>query len=100
MLRNRTEIPLLDELYPLRQRDGDEAREDEEAIEERESFEDDLDDDYVPGFDDPDKECLMCKKIRDEHSGFGPSHNGSRFCESGSIASGGKRSHCTCDMCF
>ena len=48
----------------------------------------------------PDKKCLMCKKIRDEHSGFGPSHNGSRFCESGSIASGGKRSHCTCDMCF
>lgn len=30
----------------------------------------------------------------------GPSHDGSRRCESGSIASGGTRAHCTCDACF
>ena len=29
-----------------------------------------------------------------------PSHNGSKSCESGSIASGGNKSHCTCDTCF
>ena len=27
-------------------------------------------------------------------------HNGSRYCESGSIASGGNKAHCTCDVCF
>ena len=32
--------------------------------------------------------------------GFRPSHNGSRFCKSGSIASGGNRAHCSCDVCF
>ena len=30
----------------------------------------------------------------------GPSHNGSRMCKSGSIASGGTRAHCACDFCF
>ena len=34
---------------------------------------------------------------RDE---FGPSYKGSPRCESGSIASGGNRSHCSCDICF
>ena len=29
-----------------------------------------------------------------------PRHNGSKNCESGSIASGGNKSHCTCDICF
>jgi hypothetical protein len=29
-----------------------------------------------------------------------PSHNGSPRCQSGSIASGGKNAHCTCDVCF
>jgi hypothetical protein len=29
-----------------------------------------------------------------------PSHAGSRMCESGSLASGGDRTHCTCDTCF
>ena len=38
--------------------------------------------------------CTSCQ------ARFGPSHNGSRNCESGSIESGGKRSHCTCDTCF
>lgn len=28
------------------------------------------------------------------------SHEGSPLCESGSLASGGHRSHCTCDVCF
>jgi len=31
---------------------------------------------------------------------FGPSKNGSRYCRSGSIASGGAREYCTCDSCF
>lgn len=29
-----------------------------------------------------------------------PSHRGSSRCESGSIASGGNKTHCTCDICF
>jgi hypothetical protein len=29
-----------------------------------------------------------------------PNHDGSRYCQSGSLASGGHRSHCTCDTCF
>lgn len=29
-----------------------------------------------------------------------PSHRGSTMCESGSLASGGNNSHCTCDTCF
>ena len=39
--------------------------------------------------------CRTCSK-----PGMVPSHDGSRFCESGSIASGGKHAHCTCDTCF
>ena len=31
---------------------------------------------------------------------FGPSKNGSARCESGSIASGGNKAHCSCDICF
>lgn len=33
-------------------------------------------------------------------TGWGPSHDGSKFCESHSLASGGKNDHCTCDRCF
>lgn len=29
-----------------------------------------------------------------------PSREGSRMCESGSIASGGTRAYCTCDRCW
>ena len=29
-----------------------------------------------------------------------PSHEGSRMCKSGSIASGGTRAHCSCDYCY
>jgi hypothetical protein len=43
MLRNRLELPQLDELYPPRQRDGDAERDE------------DLDDGYVPGFDDEEE---------------------------------------------
>jgi len=39
--------------------------------------------------------CKLCK-----NPGMGPSHNGSTHCESGSIASGGSKSHCSCDVCF
>jgi hypothetical protein len=42
-------------------------------------------------------ECKTCQEIA---GGFGPSHNGSPNCESGSIASGGNKSHCSCDTCF
>ncbi len=42
--------------------------------------------------------CKMCEAVKAE--GLGPSHNGSRSCRSGSIASGGDRAHCTCDACF
>lgn len=43
--------------------------------------------------------CTLCAQIAAE-GGFGPRHDGSRFCESGSIAAGGKNEHCSCDRCF
>lgn len=43
--------------------------------------------------------CPVCRQII--ASGFiGPSHKGSSGCRSGSLASGGDRTHCTCDGCF
>jgi len=48
----------------------------------------------------PEDNCATCSEIRIKYNGFGPSHNGSKLCESGSIASGGKNAHCTCDWCF
>ena len=42
--------------------------------------------------------CELCQELIDHP--FGPSHRGSTNCESGSIASGGKESHCACDVCF
>jgi len=39
--------------------------------------------------------CPTCKLDQ-----FKPSHDGSIRCESGSIASGGNKSHCSCDICF
>jgi len=54
---------------------------------------------YVPDYERyPD--CQTCQDIHEKHKGFGPTHDGSKSCLSGSIASGGKRSHCTCDWCF
>jgi len=48
------------------------------------------------GADYKDKEqCSLC-----EDDSYLPTHNGSKMCESGSIASGGNKSHCTCSMCF
>jgi len=44
-------------------------------------------------------ECQTCILIA-ARGGFGPSHDGSEHCESGSIASGGDVAHCTCDVCF
>lgn len=44
--------------------------------------------------------CSTCTLIRDEFKGFGPSHNGRKSCESGSIAAGGTHDHCSCDTCF
>jgi hypothetical protein len=43
-------------------------------------------------------ECRTCQEIA--KTGFGPSHNGSSRCQSGSIASGGTHAHCACDTCF
>jgi hypothetical protein len=46
-----------------------------------------------------EEKCEYCEQIKN-NGGFGPSHNGTRLCRSGSIASGGNRAHCTCDLCF
>ena len=40
-------------------------------------------------------QCQSC----DTRNG-GPSHFGSPRCQSGSLASGGNRSHCSCDGCY
>lgn len=40
--------------------------------------------------------CSVCE----ESGSFKPSHEGSISCQSGSLASGGSKSHCTCDTCF
>lgn len=45
------------------------------------------------------KSCERCREIEEER-GFGPSHEGSQRCESGSLASGGRNAHCSCDTCF
>ena len=42
--------------------------------------------------------CPGC--IRRKTDQMEPSHEGSKRCESGSIASGGKRAHCTCGVCY
>jgi hypothetical protein len=41
--------------------------------------------------------CEGCKFYADK---FGPRHDGSTLCRSGSVASGGLSTHCTCDTCF
>jgi hypothetical protein len=40
------------------------------------------------------------KEINNPTPTFGPTKNGSRRCESGSVASGGNKTHCSCDICF
>lgn len=47
----------------------------------------------TPRFCEP-RDCSGC---RDKS---GPSHDGSVRCKSGSIASGGKNAHCSCDTCY
>jgi hypothetical protein len=49
-----------------------------------------------------DSWCATCDSQESGGSPFrtGPSHDGSEFCESGSIASGGQRAHCRCDECY
>lgn len=44
-----------------------------------------------------DSECPTCAG---RLSGYGPGHAGSPTCESGAIAAGGTRAHCSCDVCF
>ncbi len=46
------------------------------------------------------EDCPTCKLIRERDNGFGPTHRGSKNCESGSLASGGEHAHCSCDTCF
>jgi hypothetical protein len=41
-----------------------------------------------------------CKECAANQGKLAPSHNGSRLCRSGSIASGGQRAHCACNACF
>jgi len=43
------------------------------------------------------KNCETCKTY---FVSGGPSHTGSSHCRSGSLASGGSRSHCSCDSCY
>jgi hypothetical protein len=43
--------------------------------------------------------CPGCDAVK-RAGGFGPSHNGSARCRSGSIASGGSRAHCSCSVCW
>lgn len=43
--------------------------------------------------------CGSCKSRLNDR-GMEPSHAGTERCESGSLASGGNRTHCSCDVCF
>jgi len=46
---------------------------------------------------EPEKpECSTCVR----YANGGPSHEGSRLCRCGSIASGGTKAHCTCRACW
>jgi hypothetical protein len=42
--------------------------------------------------------CFTCANILP--GSLAPTHNGSKRCQSGSIASGGDNAHCSCDICF
>lgn len=54
--------------------------------------------DAVAGTPVPAKPCKECERYKE--MGFGPSHNGSVLCRSGSLKSGGTTAHCTCNSCF
>ncbi len=47
-----------------------------------------------------DESCPLCLEAARTPGWFGPSHEGSVRCESGSVASGGHRRHCACSVCF
>lgn len=55
-------------------------------------------DDDERDFSEATRGCPTC--LRFPPGSFAPSHDGSRHCESGSIASGGKIAHCSCELCF
>ncbi len=56
-------------------------------------------DKLVPGpYPAPLPGCAECEEGK-KYEIF-PDHRGSRYCRSGSLASGGDRAHCTCDTCF
>lgn len=42
----------------------------------------------------PPGECAYCDRERELKNDFHPSHDASRNCKSG------RRSHCSCDLCF
>jgi hypothetical protein len=52
------------------------------------------------------RECMISATIPDGQGGIRRSVNlrprkeGSKYCESGSVASGGDKLYCTCDICF
>jgi hypothetical protein len=45
-------------------------------------------------------ERAVCPECIANKGKMHPSHHGSSMCESGSIASGGTRAHCSCNACF
>jgi hypothetical protein len=60
-----------------------------------------IDKSYYPAgelerFDAVGRICRTCRLP----DAIKPSHTGSPRCKSGSVASGGKNTHCTCDVCF
>lgn len=55
---------------------------------------------FAPCVKGSHKPGCRCTSSTDCCEGTPVSHNGSRMCQSGSIASGGNRAHCTCDRCF
>ena len=46
------------------------------------------------------KDFPTCKQCASAPFIGGPNHEGSIHCSSGSLSSGGTRSHCSCDTCF
>jgi hypothetical protein len=61
--------------------------------------------------EDPCAECALDLRDHDaaqliecetqhQQAAFGPSREGSPNCQSGSLASGGTKTYCTCDTCF
>lgn len=47
-----------------------------------------------------DRDCPTCAEAKANQNRAVPRHAGSRGCESGALAAGGTKAHCTCDVCF